>query len=65
MGLCVCDYMFRDECVSDVSDHLNRDMPDMPENNIGTSQEALLGGLGLPWQPVVRGQRRWTPWQLV
>uniref|UniRef100_A0A8C7LS53 Protein odr-4 homolog n=1 Tax=Oncorhynchus kisutch TaxID=8019 RepID=A0A8C7LS53_ONCKI len=29
MGLCVCDYM-RDECV------------DMPENNIGTSQEALL-----------------------
>uniref|UniRef100_A0A8C7V3D1 Protein odr-4 homolog n=1 Tax=Oncorhynchus mykiss TaxID=8022 RepID=A0A8C7V3D1_ONCMY len=38
-GLCVCDYMFRDECVSDVSDHLNRDMPDMPENNIGTSQE--------------------------
>ncbi|XP_024246532.1 protein odr-4 homolog [Oncorhynchus tshawytscha] len=43
MGLCVCDYMFRDECVSDVSDHLKEMLDrDMPENNIGTSQEALL-----------------------
>lgn len=49
MGLCVCDYMFLDECVSDVSNHLKEMLDkDMPENSIDTSQEALLGGLGLP-----------------
>uniref|UniRef100_A0A674AQY4 Protein odr-4 homolog n=1 Tax=Salmo trutta TaxID=8032 RepID=A0A674AQY4_SALTR len=42
MSLCVCDYMFPDECVSDVSDRLKEMLDwETPEDSIDTSQEAV------------------------
>lgn len=46
MSLCVCDYMFPDECVSDVSDRLKEMLDwETPEDSIDTSQEVVPGGL--------------------
>ncbi|XP_028973126.2 protein odr-4 homolog isoform X3 [Esox lucius] len=48
MTLCVCDYMFPDECLSDVSDRLKELLDwDMPEDSIDTSQEAIIGRTSL------------------
>ncbi|KAL0964111.1 hypothetical protein UPYG_G00318990 [Umbra pygmaea] len=44
MRLCACDYMFPDECLSDVSEHF-KEMLDWvtPEDSIDFSQEAISG----------------------